>query len=37
MKERIQELLKQIAMGRANAAEELAEIIAKALEPKKAK
>lgn len=38
MKEKIEELLRQIAMGRPNAAAELAEILAKALEaPKKAK
>lgn len=34
MKQRIEELLRQIAMGRPNAAEELAELLAKALEAK---
>lgn len=38
MKQKLEELLRQIAHGRPNAAEELAEILAKALEaPKKAK
>jgi hypothetical protein len=38
MKERIEELLKLLAMGRLHAAAELAELLAKALEaPKKAK
>lgn len=38
MKEQLEDLLRQIAMGRPNAAEKLAEILAKALEvPKKAK
>lgn len=37
MKERIETLLRQIAMGRPNAAEELADLLARALEAKKAK
>lgn len=34
MKEQLEHLLRQIAQGRPNAAEELADILAKALAPK---